>query len=39
MELKMTFLIPSPGHESSHAFFLHLFLFVAKPMAEEEVLT
>lgn len=39
MELKMTFLIPSPGHESSHAFFLCLFLFAAKPTVEEEVLT
>lgn len=38
MKLKMTFLIPSPGHEPSHGFFLHVFLFVAKPTAEEEVL-
>lgn len=37
MELKMTFLIPSHGHESLHAFFLHL--FAVELMVEEEVLT
>lgn len=38
MKLKMTFLISSPGHESSHAFLLNLFVFAAKPMIEKEVL-
>lgn len=37
MELKMTFLIPSHGHGSLHAFFLHL--FAVKLMVEVKVLT
>lgn len=35
MELKMTLLISSPGHESSHAFLLSLFVFAAKPTTEK----